>query len=84
MPKIYKIVFSKKAEQYFNRQAKEQQQRLAKAISMLPEGDTKKLKGYKEFYRIRVGDYRIIYTIKQNDLIIAILAIGNRGEVYKK
>lgn len=84
MPKIYKIVFEKKAAKFFSRQPKDQQKRLAASISNLPKGDTKQLKGYKGFYRLRVGEYRVIYTIKHDELTIAILTIGNRGDAYKK
>ncbi|MBI2731009.1 MAG: type II toxin-antitoxin system RelE/ParE family toxin [Sphingobacteriales bacterium] len=42
----------------------------------------KKLKGFKNLYRIRSGDYRIIYTIYHNILTIEILKIGNRKDVY--
>jgi mRNA interferase RelE/StbE len=84
VPKIYKIVFEKKAARFFDNQTKDQQKRLAASISNLPKGDTKQLKGYKDFYRLRVGEYRVIYTIIQDDLIIAILSIGKRGDVYQK
>ena len=83
MPKIYKIIFSRKALKFFNSQIKDQQKRIAGAISELPKGDTKRLKGYKSFYRLRVGEYRIIYTIQNEELIIAVLSIGNRGDIYK-
>jgi mRNA interferase RelE/StbE len=82
--KTYKIVIEKKAAKFFNSQPKDQQKRLGIAISRLPEGDTKHLKGYKGFYRLRVGEYRVIYVIKQDELIIAVLSIGNRGDIYKK
>jgi mRNA interferase RelE/StbE len=84
VPKTYKIVFSQKAAKFFNGQAVDQQKRLAVSISNLPQGNTRKLKGFKGFYRLRVGEYRVIYTIKQDNLVIAILSIGNRGDVYKK
>ena len=42
----------------------------------------KKLKGLKNMYRIRSGDYRIIYTIHQQILIIEILKIGHRKDIY--
>jgi mRNA interferase RelE/StbE len=41
----------------------------------------KKLKG-RPGYRIRVGDYRIIYQVKDNILTVYILIIGHRREVY--
>jgi len=50
----------------------------------LPDGDVKKIKGYKDLFRLRVGDYRVIFTINDKDLIIIVLTIGNRGEIYKK
>ncbi|MBP6236621.1 MAG: type II toxin-antitoxin system RelE/ParE family toxin [Saprospiraceae bacterium] len=36
-----------------------------------------------EGYRIRLGDYRAIYTIKENELIILVLTIGHRKDVYE-
>jgi mRNA interferase RelE/StbE len=43
----------------------------------------KKLKGYKNSYRIRVGDYRIIYEIEDKVLRILIVAVGNRKNIYE-
>ena len=42
-----------------------------------------KLKG-REAWRIRIGDYRVIYEIKDNQLIIVVITIGHRKDVYKK
>lgn len=42
----------------------------------------KKLDG--DLYRIRSGDYRIIYTVIQKQILIYVLRIGNRKEVYKQ
>jgi len=53
------------------------------AENPFPKGH-KKLKGFHNLYRIRVGDYRIIYTIHQNILIIEILKIGNRKDIYNQ
>jgi mRNA interferase RelE/StbE len=44
--------------------------------------DVKKLKG-REGWRIRIGDYRVIYTIKDSQLMILIITIGHRGEIYR-
>ena len=43
----------------------------------------KKLKGKTDFYRIRSGDYRIIYQIKNDVLTILIIRIGHRKEIYQ-
>ena len=42
-----------------------------------------KLKGYKNSYRIRVGDYRVIYEIEDKMLRILVIAIGHRKDIYK-
>jgi len=48
----------------------------------LPKGDVKKLKGY-EYYRLRVGDFRVIFTKNDEELVILVIDIGNRGQVYE-
>lgn len=46
--------------------------------------NTKKLKGTaKAYFRVRVGDYRIIYEVNNQELIIFIIEIGHRKDVYK-
>jgi Cytotoxic translational repressor of toxin-antitoxin stability system len=35
------------------------------------------------YYRLRVGNYRIIYEIKNNELIIYVIRLGPRGDIYK-
>lgn len=55
--------------------------RLISAIGKLPlEGDIKKLKGI-DGYRLRVGNFRVLFDI--NGVIIDIIDIGNRGQIYK-
>lgn len=56
-----------------------------KAIYRLPEGeDIKRLRGHQDLLRMRVGDYRIIYTVDNGKLIVCIIDIGNRGDIYKR
>ena len=43
----------------------------------------KKLKGMTDYYRIRVGDYRVIYTIEDKILLVIVVEVGHRGEVYR-
>ncbi|WP_461104235.1 type II toxin-antitoxin system RelE family toxin [Spirosoma koreense] len=40
------------------------------------------MKGQKDSYRIRIGDYRVIYTIDDGILTITIVAIGDRKDIY--
>ncbi|WP_130472109.1 type II toxin-antitoxin system RelE family toxin [Candidatus Magnetaquicoccus inordinatus] len=42
-----------------------------------------KMKGSSESWRIRVGDHRIIYTIEDDQLVVLIVKVGNRREVYR-
>jgi len=44
----------------------------------------RKLKGTRDFYRLRVRDYRIIYTIRDEQLLVIVIFVGHRREVYKK
>ena len=46
-----------------------------------PHG-VKKLKGYRDYWRIRVGDYRIIYAIQDDRLLVIVIRIGHRRDVY--
>lgn len=79
---IYRIEYEKQALKFIKSQPQNQIKRIFKAVSLLPDGDVKKLKGSNEVYRLRVGDYRILYTIKHDILLITVIDAGNRGQVY--
>ncbi|MGH3227423.1 MAG: type II toxin-antitoxin system RelE family toxin [Streptosporangiaceae bacterium] len=48
-----------------------------------PDADIKKLAGYTDRYRLRVDDYRVIYEIVDEKLIILIVGVGHRREAYR-
>lgn len=48
-----------------------------------PHG-VEKLSGEENLYRIRCGDYRIIYSIHDHILLILIVSVGHRKEIYRK
>jgi len=50
----------------------------------LPDRATTKMKGNNNFHKIRVGDYRIIYEIHDDVLVILVVKIGHRKDIYKK
>ena len=62
--------------------------RIARRIEALADAprpaDVKVLKGGDGDLRIRVGDYRIVYRVDGKKLIILIIRVGHRGEVYRK
>ena len=66
---------------------REAQVRVAAAMEALtanprPHG-VKKLSGEESLYRIRTGDYRIIYQIRDKELIVLIVKVAHRREVYR-
>ena len=42
----------------------------------------KKLQGYDKVYRVRYSDYRVVYSIKDKELIVEIIQVGDRKEIY--
>lgn len=81
---IYKIVIEKPAMKFLQKQPQAQKERLLRAIQGLPDiGDIKPMSGHENLYRLRVGSYRVLYTIEGDLLIIRVLTIGNRGDVYQ-
>ena len=83
----YTIVIEKLAEKFIMKLPKPEKERVLKAIYKLPnEGDIKQLKGKKSrgLLRLRVGDYRIIYTVDNGKLVVCVVDAGNRGEIYNR
>jgi len=83
----YRIEFKRSAAKALRKIPKSDQKRIAVKIDSLsenlPDPATTKMKGDNPFHRIRVGDYRIIYEIHGDILLIVILKIGHRKEVYR-
>ncbi len=50
----------------------------------LPDPAITKMKGENSFHKIRSGDYRIIYEIHDDRLVILVVKVGHRKDVYKK
>ena len=76
------IEYKKKAVKYINTADKLTKKRLKEAIEKLPYGDIRKLTGFENEYRLRVGDLRVLFTV-ENDIII-VNDIKPRGQVYKR
>lgn len=79
----YRIEIEKTAQKFIAKQPRHEQLRLYKAIYALPQGDTLKMSGKHALYRLRVGTYRVIYSFDAGVMLIRIIEIGNRGDVYK-
>lgn len=82
---MYKIIIKKKAKKFIDKLPKNERLRIANAIKQLPNGeDIKKLKGHSDLLRLRVGEYRIIYTVDNGELIVYVIDAGNRGDIYNR
>ena len=82
---MYRIIIKKKAKKFIDRLPLNEKKRIVAAIELLPNGeDIKKLKGHNDLLRLRVGEYRIIYTVDHGELIVMVIDAGNRGVIYKR
>jgi mRNA interferase RelE/StbE len=83
----YAVLLAPPAERQFKALAGPIQKRIVRRLRMLKENPrpqgVKKLAGEEDLYRIREGDYRIIYTIRDKELIVLVVKIGDRKEVYR-
>ncbi len=83
----YRIEFVKNAIKQFKALPANEQHRLkpkidALAIEPCPAGVVK-LSGEENLYRIRVGNYRVVYTIEDKQLLVLVLKLGHRREIYR-
>ncbi|MCD6355415.1 MAG: type II toxin-antitoxin system RelE/ParE family toxin [Prolixibacteraceae bacterium] len=87
MGKMYKILFRKSAEKQLLALPKKTGYRIIQKIRLLSEdpfpNGVKKMVGFKNLFRLRTGDSRIIYMVEKEELIIEIIKIGNRQNIYK-
>lgn len=83
---VWKINFDPRAEKKFSKLEKSIQKRIADFINTKlaknPRQYSKMLISNDKYYRSRVGDYRIIFEIKDKELVIILIDIGHRREIY--
>ncbi len=83
----YEIKIRKKAQKALSKIPSPFQKNIIKSIQTLSENpftnQAKKLTG-REGWRIRIGNYRVIYEVFDNELIVLVLNIGHRKNVYEK
>jgi mRNA interferase RelE/StbE len=82
----WRIGFARSAEKELAKLSEEMRLRVGRAIRSLEKNgfpsSAKRLKGREEF-RLRVGDYRVLYIVKHETTAISISAIGHRRDVYR-
>lgn len=84
----YQVFLNKKAEKTLSKMEKSIAKRISEKITQISEDPRHngaiKLSGEENSYRVKIGDYRIIYEIYDSKIIVIITNIGDRKEVYKK
>ncbi len=84
----YRIALKPAARRQLHKLPREAQSRIVARIERLAEDPyppgVKKLKSKVKLFRIRDGNYRIIYTVRKGELLILIVRIGDRQDVYNQ
>lgn len=86
---MYKIIPHKRVIKFINKRTAKDKKRIREKFTALQQNpypnnastDIKKLKGQNGF-RLRVGDYRFLYDVQENELIIYMEDADNRGDIY--
>lgn len=83
----YRVLFKPSAARELNRLPLALTERIERAIDALVAeprpASVKKLQGAANLWRVRVGDYRIVYEIHDREIVIVVLRIAHRKDVYR-
>lgn len=83
----WQVEFSRPAARQFAALPRKEQERLKTRIDRLTENPypsgVKKLAGEEGLYRLRSGDYRLIYTVQDEVLVVLVLKLGHRRDIYR-
>ena len=85
---VYKVKYTRRAEKVLEKHPElkkfttKAMKDISKNIQEAKSYDIKKLKGFKDIFRLRKGDYRVIFEVRENEFIIKVIEANNRGDVY--
>ena len=82
---VYELIFSDTFRKHFSKLGKDIQQRIVSSLERIrikPEYFVTRLIG-EPYYKLRVGDYRLILDLKKEKLIIFLVEVGHRKNIYK-
>ncbi len=83
----YTVIMERQAEKTLRKLPKEILSRVDRLLISLAEEprpvDCKKLRGYENLYRLRAGDWRLIYAIEEDQLVVLVIEIAPRREAYQ-
>ncbi|WNQ11943.1 type II toxin-antitoxin system RelE/ParE family toxin [Paenibacillus aurantius] len=85
----YEVKFYKDAIKTLQKLDRVTRNRILDPINILsenpnhPELDIKKMQGVPDQFRLRIGSYRVVFSVFNDQLIVVVIRIGSRGDVYK-
>ena len=86
-PSRYKIVLTRAAERGLSSLSKSNLRKVDAKIQALADdprpAGVKKLIGASDLYRVRSGDYRVLYQIQDDRLVVVVANVGDRRDVYR-
>ena len=84
---MYKIEYKRRAQKFIEAQSRKIQRQLIKRIEALQEDprppNSTVLDSGKKIYRVRSGNYRIIYQVRDRVLLVIVAAVGHRKDIYE-
>jgi mRNA interferase RelE/StbE len=84
----YRVELASRVAQSLAKLPRDVQSRLAEQIASLADNprpaSARAIKGYKDCYRIRQGDYRVVYTVLDDKLFVLVVRAGHRKDVYDR
>jgi mRNA interferase RelE/StbE len=87
---MYVLKVSKEFEKFYKKRTAKEREKIDEKLTLLTENpinnpslDISAYLGEQDTYRLRYRDYRIIYRVKEDILLIFLLKAGSRGDVYK-
>lgn len=87
---MYSLKIHKRAVRFFKSRSNSERKLIKVKLDLLvenpyshPQLDIKRLKGIEEVFRLRIGKIRIIYLVRNSELLILIISAGTKGDIYK-
>ncbi|NCO52520.1 MAG: type II toxin-antitoxin system RelE/ParE family toxin [Deltaproteobacteria bacterium] len=83
----FKIVWKQSAQKELRKLPTEAVARIVNLVEGLAQNPSppgaKKLAGTESFYRVRTGDYRVVYNLMKDILVVEVIRVGHRKKVYR-
>ena len=83
---MYRVELKPRAQKFIEKQQRKVQRQLLERIAELAEDPyrgSKKLHDAESLYRVRSGDYRIIYQVRDKELLVLVVKVGDRKDIYR-